>query len=39
MISDLQRQKIKKKIFCRLFLQRVNDVFITDKLTDQDMIN
>ena len=33
------KAKNKKEDFLSVILQRVNDVFITDKLTDQDMIN
>lgn len=39
--NDLGSAKAKNKQedFLSVILQRVNDVFITDKLTDQDMIN
>ncbi|MFW2124598.1 type I restriction endonuclease subunit R, partial [Acinetobacter ursingii] len=33
------KPKNKQEDFLSVILQRVNDVFITDKLTDQDMIN
>jgi len=33
------KAKNKQEDFLSVILQRVNDVFITDKLTDQDMIN
>lgn len=33
------KAKDKKEDFLSVILSRVNDVFVTDKLTDQDMIN
>ncbi|MFH4285134.1 hypothetical protein WAJ30_22345, partial [Acinetobacter baumannii] len=33
------KPKNKNEEFLSVSLQRVNEVFITDKLTDQDMIN
>lgn len=39
MILVQQRQKDKKEDFLSVILSRVNELFITDNLTDKDMIN
>ena len=39
MMSAVQLLKIKRKIFLSSIIHRLNEVFVTDKLTDQDMVN
>ncbi|WP_221175321.1 hypothetical protein, partial [Staphylococcus aureus] len=38
LMSD-PRRKTRRKNFLSVILSRVNEIFITDKLTDKDMIN